>query len=726
MTSVEAGLVAAVRAELVRQGATLDEAALDDFLAKVGPAYLARESPEGIARHARLAAELGPGRRARLAVTPLEGGACDVAIVAFDYFAELSLLCGLLAAHGLDIETGHAHTLRPGPPPLPARIVDVFRVRPRGGPLPDADRLEQELLELLDLVATGRGPEARERLNLRLADTLASPQEARTVGAFPVRIRFDDPPDPTWTAMDVSGPDARGFLYALANALALRGIYVHGVEVESIGKEARDRFLVAHPDGTRLQGHEQESLGHAVALIRQFTYFLPWAPDPARALRYFDQFLDRVTPLGPGALEAFATPEGLFDLARLLGSSVFLWEDVLRQSFERLLPVLAAWRTRPPRARAEIQASLRARLDAAAPTDCPSLLRDLKDEETLLIETRRLLDERFTLEEFSTALTDLGEALVAEAARAAHARLTLTHGRPLDPTGGECPFAALALGKFGGREMGYASDLELLFVYGEAYRTERTGYEGGRFFDDLVRETVALLQAPEQALFRTDLRLRPHGNKGPLASPLVAVRDYYRTSGGAAPFERQALIKLRFVAGDLALGRKVEELRDAFVWSGEPWDREESLRLRERQARELVPAGRFNVKLSRGGLVDAEYAVQYLQIQNGRERPDLRTPSTLLALDRLAAAGLVDALDHAILRAGYLFWRQVADALRVVRGQSGDLLLPLAESDDYGFLARRLGYAGERREAAPALADDVDRHREALAALFDRRFRQPV
>jgi glutamate-ammonia-ligase adenylyltransferase len=86
-------------------------------------------------------------------------------------------------------------------------------------------------------------------------------------------------------------------------------------------------------------------------------------------------------------------------------------------------------------------------------------------------------------------------------------------------------------------------------------------------------------------------------------------------------------------------------------------------------------------------------------------------------------AGLVSAGEHAELRDGYLFWRQVVDALRVVRGQSEDLLLPQEDSDDYGFLARRLGYPGERRRAAQALAVDVARHREHLAALYDRRFR---
>src|SRR5262249_36559465 len=149
-------------------------------------------------------------------------------------------------------------------------------------------------------------------------------------------------------------------------------------------------------------------------------------------------------------------------------------------------------------------------------------------------------------------------------------------------------------------------------------RTEK-GLETGRFHEALVQQLVSEIEARQDGIFHVDLRLRPHGGKGALASPLAALGDYYRPLGGAAPFERQALIKLRFVAGDETLGREVEALRDAFVWSGEPWDREDALRLRERQVRELVAPGRFNVKLSRGGMVEVEYAVQYLQIQHGRE-----------------------------------------------------------------------------------------------------------
>jgi [glutamine synthetase] adenylyltransferase / [glutamine synthetase]-adenylyl-L-tyrosine phosphorylase len=688
-----------------------------------------------------LAASLGPERRARLAVLPRDDGRYELVIVAFDYFAELSILCGLLAAHGLDIASGDVHTVpslpaspsAPSPPPLrgprrrpaaeaPRRILDVFRVVPRKG-APDAESLERELLELLDLVAEGRGLEARERLNVRLAESLGTETTAPADAVAPVEIRFDNAADATWTAMEVRGPDTLGFLYALSNALAMRGIYVHQVRIESVNGQAADRFLIAHADGTKIEeAAEQEALRRAIVLIKQFTHFLPWAPDPARALRYFDQFLDRLMATGPESLGLFATADGLRDLARLLGSSAFLWEDVVRTGFERLLPVLAEWRTRPLRSRAEHQAELRRRCEAS--DDPRSAVNEYKDEQALIIDAKRLLDPTVTLETFSWAIGELAEAFLEQALDACRARLVEQHGRPMEAGGGECPLAVCALGKFGGGEMGYASDLELLFAYGGPGQTERSGIENGVFFESLVRELNGFIAAPEEGLFRIDLRLRPHGKKGPLASPLPSLRAYYRPGGEAAPFERQALIKLRWVAGDAALVRAVERVRDDFVWSDEPWDRETSLHLRERQVRELVPVGRFNVKLSRGGLVDVEYTAQYLQILHGRECPELRTPRTLEALHRLGAAGLLSPADHEALRDGYRFWRRVADGLRMLRGHAGDLLLPEEGSDEYGFLARRLGYPGGRREAASLLRRDVETHAARVASIFDRRFKQ--
>ena len=136
-----------------------------------------------------------------------------------------------------------------------------------------------------------------------------------------------------------------------------------------------------------------------------------------------------------------------------------------------------------------------------------------------------------------------------------------------------------------------------------------------------------------------------------------------------------------------------------------------------------MPAGRVNVKYSRGCMVDVEYTVQYLQLRHGRERKDLRTPTTLEGLDRLRDAGLLSEADAAGLRSSYLFWRRLADAQRMVHGAARDLLLPEPGSEDLGFLARRMGYeAPSGREAAAALTSDVEQNRERTLAIFNRLF----
>lgn len=729
----------------------MDPAVLDDFVASLDPLYFAQEAPEDVAAHVRMAADLGPDRPARLAVTARPAGRYDVAVVAFDYFAEFSILCGLLAVHRLNIESGHVHTFglsRAGTTPArfqrgrrpragatagsSRKIVDVFRVVPWGGQgEPDAGGLEHDLLELLGLFTAGRMDEARERLNRRLIESLGAPSSeapdapARREALAPLEIAFDNQASARWTVMDVRGRDTPGFLYALANALAMRAIYVHQVRIESVGQEARDRFWIARRDGRKIEDPaEQQVLRVAIALIKQFTSLLPWAPDPAQALRYFDQLLDRAMAEDPEARRLLGRPEDLQELATVLGSSEFLWEDFLRMQFEHLMPVLGQWRSRELLDREALGRALRCRIGAAAsPEDEKRLLNEFKDEQVLVIDMKHLLDPAVTLERFSHALADLAEAVVEEAASLCRRRLIERHGRPLEASGAECPTAIFALGKFGGREMGYASDIELLVVYGGPGRTEKSGDDNGQFYDELVRELTRLIAAREEGIFHVDLRLRPHGSGGPLASPLAAVRDYYRPGGEAAPFERQALIKLRQVAGDRTLGQAVLAHRDAFVWSDVPWDRENALHLRQRQARELVPPGRFNVKYSPGALVEVEYSAQYLQIEHGRAHPELRTPSTLEALDRLRGLGLLSEDEYCRLRDAYVFWRRVADGLRMFRGNARDLLLP-EEAEDLGFLARRLGYPGSSRaEAAAALAADADRHRDGVRAFFTARFR---
>jgi glutamate-ammonia-ligase adenylyltransferase len=430
-------------------------------------------------------------------------------------------------------------------------------------------------------------------------------------------------------------------------------------------------------------------------------------------MRHFDQFLDKVAEEHfPDQFMAFlARTEGMNLLAHLLGSSDYLWDEFLRVHFLDLFPLLerlAAGDTTLQISKEDLRRQLRERIAAAESLeDKKAAANRFKDDQLFLIEVQHLLNPGPTIIAFSQALTDLAEVILDEAVAVCAAQLN-------GPVPGA--FTVLGLGKFGGREMGYASDLELLIVHEEQQGT------GAGHFEGLARQVVEFIEARTKGIFQVDLRLRPYGDAGAWSSPLDEFKRYYGPGGAAAAFERQALIKLRWVAGDERLGRRVEAHRDSFSYSGAAWDRENALHLRQRQMRELVKPGELNVKYSAGGIIDIEYAVQYLQLLHGAEHAELRAPNTLEALEALKRRGLVSDPEFEILRPAYLFLRNVIDALRIVRGDASDLLLP-AQTSEFKSLARRLGYTEhDRAQAAQRLSVDIENCMKQVHDVFLARF----
>ncbi|MEK7294376.1 MAG: glutamine synthetase adenylyltransferase, partial [Nitrospirota bacterium] len=545
----------------------------------------------------------------------------------------------------------------------------------------------------------------------------------------PVQIRFDNQASPTSTAMDIRSTDTPAFLYAFALALSMRGLYIHQARFEHVGDELHDRFFVRGRHGRKIESKaEQQELLVTATLAKQFTQHLIWAPDPTKALESFDQFLDQLfrDASGKKTLAFLSKKSTLPLLARLLGTSEYLWEDFVRRQHANLLPILDAYRDTPlVRSRRQLTLALRRPL-ARARTDerRRTLLNQFKDQELFRIDMKHLLDRTTTLPDFSLALTSLAEAILDQAVRDCSASLVRAHGTPRLDRRTPCPFAVFAMGKFGGRELGYASDIEVLFVYGGPGRTAgRHPLDHSEYYERLVHLLLQWIESKQEGIFRLDVRLRPHGGKGVLANTLDEWRRYYSPSGLAAPFERQALVKLRFVCGNRTLGRLVEAHRDAFVYSDRPWDLAAALTLRRQQIKELVEPGRMNVKYSPGGIVDIEYAAQYLQVMHGHALSGLRTPNTLEALAAAERHRLLSAGEARALRDAYLFLRSIIDALRIVRGHAKDLVLPDIGSDEFIFLARRMGYTEDDwRAGARKLADDITRHMEQSRTIYANRF----
>jgi glutamate-ammonia-ligase adenylyltransferase len=532
--------------------------------------------------------------------------------------------------------------------------------------------------------------------------------------------------------MDIRSDDTPAFLYAFANALAMRNIYIAKAQIEMDGGKLHDRFYVRNRYGQKLiDPADQQQLRLTAVLIKQFTHALTWAPDPTKALESFDQFLDLIVQETKGKAQqqvlAFVSDKKTFPLlARLLGASDFLWEDFLRRQHHNLLPLLQDYRDAPL---IKPQALLRKELDRLvdrAKTDAArkEALNRFKDQELFRIDMKHIVEPGTSLADFSLALTELAEAILDRSLKDCQAKLNKQYGAPYLTNKKPCPFAILGMGKFGGRELGYASDIEVLFVYGGAGRTSgKHGIENSEYFERLTQEFLQWIEAKQEGIFYLDVRLRPHGGKGSLTNPLDEITSYYSEKGLAAPFERQALIKLRHVAGDAALGKQVEAHRDRYVYSGDPWDLATALDLRRQQIKQLVKPGTVNVKQSAGGVIDIEYAVQYLQVLHGHKHPVLRTPNTMQALTGLVDCGIVSRQDGDNLRKAYLFIRMLIDGLRMVRGNAKDLVLPPADSDEFIFLARRVGYTTDDWQAgARHLQTDIEEHMKKTREFFEKSF----
>ncbi len=729
---------------------------LQDFVGRMDQEYFRRFDPETIARHVHLTALLTPDQPCKLAVIEQRGQPFELTVVAYDYFAEFATICGLLSAFGLNIEEGQIYTFAEAATTTPAKpaygggprqrpktrpglsrkkIVDVFRVNPVQGASfgsEDQERLETELNAVIRLLDDGQFKEARHAVNRQLVEQLGKHRGSFSGLLHPVQITFDNSQSPTDTVMDIRSDDTPAFLYAFANALAMRNIYIAKAQIELDGSKLHDRFYVRNRYGQKLtDSADQQQLRLTAVLIKQFTHALTWAPDPTKALEAFDQFLDLIVQETKGKAQqeflAFLSDKKTFPLlARLLGASDFLWEDFLRRQHDNLLPLLQDYRDAPL---IKPQAGLRKELDhvvdrATTDDSRKAALNQFKDRELFRIDMKHIVEPSTSLADFSLALTELAEVIVQRSLNDCQAKLHKQYGAPKIANKKPCSFAILGIGKFGGRELGYASDIELLFVYGGMGRTSgKQKIENSEYFERLVQELLQCIEAKQEGIFHLDVRLRPHGGKGSLANPLDEITSYYSDKGLAAPFERQALIKLRHVAGDAVLGKQVEAHRDRYVYSGEAWDLTTALDLRRQQLKQLVEPGTVNVKLSPGGLVDIEYAIQYLQLMHGHKHPVLRTPNAMQALAGLVECGFVTRQDGENLRKAYLFIRMLIDGLRMVRGHAKDLVLPPADSDEFIFLARRVGYTTDDWQAgARHLKSDVEDNMRKVREFWERSF----
>ena len=449
------------------------------------------------------------------------------------------------------------------------------------------------------------------------------------------------------------------------------------------------------------------------------------SPDPDLALANLERFLTAVGSRSSFYALLAENREILRLLVSLFGTSEFLSKIFI--GHPELLDSMVS------RAYAsfvkEQEAMAKELDDMLAPVDYfeerLDILRRYRHEEFLRIGMNDVYG-KLGQTEIASQLTTLAEISLAAACRMAQQELE-RFGRPTWKDGDgevrEAGFAIIGMGKMGGRELNYHSDLDIIYIYDHQGITDGskqiTNHE---YFAKLGQKIISILttQTREGFVYKLDTRLRPSGNAGPLVTSLDTFREYHRQE--AQIWERQALSKARVVYGNEPLASGIEEVIRETVYGAGADDRvrKEIHRLRTRMEVELAKEkeGSYNIKTGRGGLVDVEFMVQYLLLRHGIQFPEIRSVNTLLAMKAMKGCGLLEEADFSTLQHGYKFLRRLENRLRLLHDSS---MNDLGGSQEYlDKLARRLGYDPKLRHPGQALMDEYEQVTEAVRGVYER------
>jgi glutamate-ammonia-ligase adenylyltransferase len=482
------------------------------------------------------------------------------------------------------------------------------------------------------------------------------------------------------------------------------------------GKAYRDLLLLREGTAFVHQTPRSRKLFNEIfpALFREILS----SPDPDMALNHLESFL-----AAQGSWEAFQALMKIDPSAGKVLIAVFANSEYLsRMLVSRpilLQSLIESQKSTDAGRRASFAKDLFDALDQASDiTEKLDALRRFKHLEEIRIGMADLLSH-VSLRAVSRDLSKLAEVCI-------DASLTLAAsetGKRYKTQGSIAGIAIIGAGKLGGRELSYGSDLDIFFVFSESRSTAPPqGLTVFEYFSKVAEKTISYLSTltREGFVFRVDTRLRPTGSKGPLVQSVDAFKSYYARE--AETWERQALLRARYVAGDRALGstfcRGIQDLiyRDM--------DRatlaSDIISMRRRMEDEVgrESAACYNIKQGAGGIVDIEFIVQYLQLLHGKRHQRVRVPGTFNVLRALNRLKLVDEESYRTLLRAYLFLRQLESRLRIVQNQATNEL----SRDPAGLipLAQRMGYLADGSSAGQMLLDDYSLMTRQVRNIFDK------
>lgn len=492
-------------------------------------------------------------------------------------------------------------------------------------------------------------------------------------------------------------------------------------------RELRDllqRISFQNPE-TALQHLDAVRQRLSASLAQALPGLLADCPDPDFALLLFDRLLSEASPETLRLVESHPFLAhyviAVFGNSRYIGETLvrnpdllqtFLREKMLDRSFsyDEFSEALARFRSR------------------SFERDVSLLLSRFKRREYVRIMLRDVL-RIAPLAETTGEISGLSDVLIQDALRDAESAMENRFGLPqhLDAEGRALttPFTVLSLGKLGGNELNYSSDIDLLYLYGDGREPATAQISNREYFVRLAQQLTEILSRPtaEGAVFRIDLRLRPQGNEGELAISLSNALRYY--SETAHDWERQALIKVRHSAGNVALARAFIRGVQSQVYSEKVnfvaiktalVAREKIDRKRRKQ---IAAEGHesINVKVDRGGIRDIEFLVQCLQRVYGGGEPWLRSGGTLFSLQKLHDKRHITGHDFHELTSAYSFLRHLEHRLQLREGQQVHRL-PRSEHELQIIQRSMVGFTPGYRLAD--LNSSVRQRMAAVAEIYQR------
>ena len=442
------------------------------------------------------------------------------------------------------------------------------------------------------------------------------------------------------------------------------------------------------------------------------------SPDPDMALNHLESFL-----AAQGSWESFQSlvrlnPEVVRTLIAVFANSEYLSRMLISRPvlIENLFESRKAFGTGTAQVFSQ---ELEALMDKAPGlTEKLDALRRFKHREEIRLGMADLLagaDQAVVCRD----LSKLAETCLSSALALAGKETAKRYGLE----GSVAGLAVIGVGKLGGRELTYASDLDILFVFSEDRAAPPpAGLSVFEYFSKVAEKTIAFLSTltREGYVFRVDTRLRPTGSKGPLVQSLSAVRNYYAAQ--VETWERQAMLRAHTAAGDHAVGREFCRTIQSLIYrEGDQTALASDIRIMRRRMEEEVGkenAGAYNIKQGVGGLVDIEFLVQYLQLLHGSKHARVRVPGTMNALRALHKARFISAEDRSFLAQAYTFLRMLESRMRIVTNQATSELS--RDPAKLQPLARRMGYDDDGVSAGQKLLQEYERTSAGVRAVFER------